>query len=307
MVKVEVTLVFRILKAKEFVYTLGATKFDDALKAVAEEAIRANVRAVKHNHVYELRGSGTDTLLKNLNSRFEIFGVLFTNAQVVNVQLPPDLASALENATTYDAKMRNQIRSQEFALKLLNDDNDKQLKALNLENERLSAAEVARKDRVVIDLQTTKSNYERNKQLSVIKAQQDASVMKTNVQTAMDSELLLSQSALEVAVKQAQGQATSKRVAVEQDAETKRLQSEAVLIEAQNNAKAIAVEAEAESRVFEQLQAKRSYDLSMSQSKALSNVASKSKIIITGKDAKEVISAMTKVSKTGTSDPKQKE
>jgi len=95
---------------------------------------------------------------------------------------------------------------------------------------------------------------------------------------------------------------------VEQDAETKRLQSEAVLIEAQNNAKAIAVEAEAESRVFEQLQQKRAYDLSMSQSKALSNVAAKSKIIITGKDAKDVIGAMTKVSKMGSaSDPKQKE
>jgi hypothetical protein len=70
------------------------------------------------------------------NLQFEKYGVLFTNATFVNVQLPSDLATALENATTYDAKMRQQIRQQEFSLKVLNDENDQQLKALFLENER---------------------------------------------------------------------------------------------------------------------------------------------------------------------------
>ena len=67
MVKVEATLVFRILQPHTFVYTLGATKFDDALKAVAEEAIRANVRMIKHTNIFSLRGSGADYLLQTLN------------------------------------------------------------------------------------------------------------------------------------------------------------------------------------------------------------------------------------------------
>ena len=95
--------------------------------------------------------------------------MLFSNATIVNVELPQDLASALQNATTFDAKMRQQIRSQEFALKVLNDENDQALKALHLENERLSAAELARKERVLIELQTKKSEAERKKQLAVIK------------------------------------------------------------------------------------------------------------------------------------------
>mmetsp|Transcript_28143 Transcript_28143/g.39730 ORF Transcript_28143/g.39730 Transcript_28143/m.39730 type:complete len:420 (-) Transcript_28143:73-1332(-) len=293
MVKVEATLVFRILQPHTFVYTLGATKFDDALKAVAEEAIRANVRMIKHTNIFSLRGSGADYLLQTLNKMFDKFGVLFSNATIVNVELPQDLASALQNATTYDAKMRQQIRSQEFALKVLNDENDQALKALHLENERLSAAELARKERVLIELQTKKSEAERKKQLAVIKAEQDQNILKTQAQTVLETESQGALADMEFKIKRQAGQSKAMQIEVDQLAQAERLQAEAALIEAQNRAKAILLEADAEAKVFEQMQQKRQYDLQMSAVRAMQQVARQGKIVISGASGKTFVDSLT--------------
>ncbi len=59
-------------------------------------------------------------------------------------------------------------------------------------------------------------------------------------------------------------------IEVEQYAQTERLQSEAALTEAINRAKAIELEADAESKVYEQLQQKRQFDLQYSSLKVCS-------------------------------------
>lgn len=55
MVQVDLTLVFTIVQAGKFVYSIGAIKFNDLLRAAAEESIRGLVRGVSHDKVYELR------------------------------------------------------------------------------------------------------------------------------------------------------------------------------------------------------------------------------------------------------------
>jgi len=293
MIKVEVTLVFRVLKAIDFVYKLGATKFDDGLRAVAEEAIRANVRQVKHTQIYSLRGSGADEIIKTLNKKFELFGVQFTNATIANVQLPLDLASALENATTYDAKMRQQIRSQEFALKVLNDENDKLLKELHLENERANAAEFARKERVQIDLDIKKSESDRKKQLSIIKAQQEISVLRTQSIAALENETTNTKASIELMIKRQQGESKAKIIEAEQTAEATKVQSEATLIEAENRSRAITLESEAEQKVFDQLQQRRQFDIQMGSIKALQNIAKSGKLLISGSQGKSLLDSIT--------------
>jgi len=179
MVKVDITLVFRIDKPQDFVYRLGATKFDDMLQGVAEEAIRSMVRSYDHTSIYELRGSTTrEHLLDVLNKKFKTFGIIFTDASITSVELPPDLATTLQKATTYDAQMREQIRKQEFALKVLNDNNDLELNSLNLKNDRLEAEQNSRKDRIVIDLDKQKYEAEQTKNLTIIGAHQNATVLK---------------------------------------------------------------------------------------------------------------------------------
>jgi len=224
---------------------------------------------------------------------FDKFGVLFSNATIVNVELPQDLASALQNATTFDAKMRQQIRSQEFALKVLNDENDQALKALHLENERLSAAELARKERVLIELQTKKSESERKKQLASIKAEQESTILKTQAQTILETETQGALADMEFKIKRQSGTSKAMQIEVDQLAQAQRLQAEAALIEAQNRAKAILLEADAESKVFEQMQQKRQYDLQLTAVKALQHIAQQGKIVISGSSGKTFVDSLT--------------
>jgi hypothetical protein len=243
--------------------------------------------------VYELRGSGTVDLLKTLNEKFDPFGVLFSNATIVNVSLPQDLATALENATAYDARMRQQIRSQEFNLKVLNDDNDQQLKALFLENERLSAGEIARKERALIELQTKQSEFERQKMLAVVRAQQEVSVSNTGAKTSLETETLNTTSDMEFIIKRQQGESKAVCIVADQAADSEKIQSEASYLEAANRAKAILLEAEAESKVYEQMQQKRQYDLSWNSLKALQNLAQKGKMVISGEYGKVLLDSVT--------------
>ena len=75
MVQVDLTLVFRITDANDFVYKLGALKFNSLLRSAAEESIRGLVRGVTHDKVYELRGSRASEFIGNLNEKFKRFGI----------------------------------------------------------------------------------------------------------------------------------------------------------------------------------------------------------------------------------------
>ena len=145
MVRVDLTYVFFIERPVTFVYKLGATHFNEMLKAVSEEATRGLVRSIDHTSIYELRSSAADQLLSVLNrtvcdavlfhslrlcpfftffgwcvsrdKQFKEFGVNFINATVTNVALPDDLSQILEEASKIESQIQEEIRSQEFELK----------------------------------------------------------------------------------------------------------------------------------------------------------------------------------------------
>ena len=63
--------------------------------------------------------------------------------------------------------------------------------------------------------------------------------------------------------------------------------------EAQNRAKAILLEADAEAKVFEQMQQKRQYDLQLSAVRALQHIAQQGKIVISGSSGKTFVDSLT--------------
>jgi len=178
MVKVDLLLVFNVEDPEKFVYKLGAEKFGDLLASTAEEAIRSLVRGINHNHAYELRGKGASEMIGSLNEIFRNFGVVFTSASITNVVLPPDLASALENQTVFEAKKREQEKQQEYQMKVLNDREALSREELNKKNERLSADETANKERQLIMKESAEVASLKEKRLAEIDAEQRANVMQ---------------------------------------------------------------------------------------------------------------------------------
>merc|ERR1719166_513334 len=94
MVDCELTLVFQIgpepEKVRQFVYKLGAPRFNEFLSAAVDEGIRQLVRGEKLENVLELRGSsqaGVRRVMESLNEKFKDFGVSFSRAVITEVRL----------------------------------------------------------------------------------------------------------------------------------------------------------------------------------------------------------------------------
>lgn len=176
MVKVDLVLVFHVSDPEKFVYMLGAEKFGALLASAAEEAIRGLVRAVSHHQAYELRGKGANEMIASLNAQFQTYGVAFTTATVTNVVLPNELASALENQTVIEAKKKEQEKTQEYKLRVLQDQEALNRAELNKQNERMAADEEAKREREKIMKETVEIEALKEKRVAEILAQQEASV-----------------------------------------------------------------------------------------------------------------------------------
>lgn len=293
MVEVDITFVFRITEARKFCLTLGAQKFDEMLKAVCEEAIRTMVRETNHKEIYELRGSGADHLMNILNSRFQDFGILFVNATITNVVLPSDVAGALQRITALDQKMKEHVKSHEFELKKLNDTYDLKLQELRLGHERMAAELEAEKQRLRIDLEAKQAEAEKHKELAIIKADQERSVALKKVEAELHNEKIRQETAREMAVKDAEVEAHRALMEAQHWGENKTIESLARVVEAENKANILRIEAEAEKLAQESMKDARNHELKMQLQQAMMSLAHSSKMIINGKEGGRLISAIT--------------
>jgi len=188
MARVDLTLVFNIDKATTFVYKIGATHFNEMLKAVAEEALRGLVRSIDHTSIYELRSSAADQLLSVLNRTFKEFGVLFVSTTVTNVSLPADLSQCLEEASKIDSQINEAARSQEFKLKQLNDKAELEMREITVENERLDADLIATRERLAIEKDAKVAETVAASERIIVKERQEAESAKVKANAALRDE-----------------------------------------------------------------------------------------------------------------------
>lgn len=110
-VSIDISLTFKIGPGEEdcksFVYQLGATRLDEMLAAESEEAIRNFVHTVRLRQIQDIKGEIAQTLLSDLNRKFNEFGVFFENVQIMSIKIPQELQDALSETTGYDIKLQN--------------------------------------------------------------------------------------------------------------------------------------------------------------------------------------------------------
>merc|ERR1711971_1165929 len=134
MVDCELTLVFAIgpdpNDVKNFVYNLGALKFNEFLAAECEEAIRQLIRVTPLSDVYELRGSSSQhvqNVLKVLDDKFKEFGATFSKAAITDVVLNDELRRILQGTTEFKTKIRELDKEHEHNMKLISYDYQQKL------------------------------------------------------------------------------------------------------------------------------------------------------------------------------------
>lgn len=291
--RVDLTLVFNITKPVTFVYTLGATHFNNMLKSVSEEATRAMVRSIDHTSIYELRSSAADKLLSILNRTFKDYGVMFVNASVTNVSLPHDLSSCLEDASKVDSQLQEEIRKQEYNLKQLNNKADLDLKGIILKNERDNANLVAQKERTVIEMETKIVEAQRAAERELLQVAQKTETEKVKARAQLRDGQSKAQLEVEEMLQKARHDAKAKMREIDQWAAEELLKSEAELQQAENEAKIARMEADAEATSAAELETQRAYQLQLETLEALRTLAASGKIVLSGAAGEQLIKAIS--------------
>jgi len=289
---VDLTLVFNIDRPTTFVYTLGATNFNDMLKAVVEEATRALVRSIDHTQIFELRSSAADQLLSVLNRTFKEFGVLFVNATVTGVALPQDLSNSLEEAAKIESQIQEVIRAQDFELKKYNDAADLELKRIELESERSDADLRAKKDMLQIEMAANLEKAQVTGERNVAKEKQETETQVTKANAELRDGQKRAEIDIQAAIQSAELEANRRKREIDQWAAEQIRKAELELAKEEAESEALKKEADAEAAGSKDMEKLRQHELRMAEIKALQSVAKKGKVVISGKHGDELLQSM---------------
>jgi len=289
MVDCELTLVFQIgpdpQEVRNFVYKLGAPRFNEFLSAAVDEGIRQLVRGEKLENVLELRGSsqeGVRKVMNSLNTKFSPFGVKFTRAVIKEVRLGNMLEGLLEKTTNFKTKIRDCEKEHEVEMKKINYDYEKrraeldklyELKIQDLENDM----DVALRDRKKL-----KVVAESKKEVNIVKAEEDKETAKKQAQANLDVVKLEAKKENAAVLAEVQARCAALQVAAKRDAQVRVQESEALVDVAKKNAEALVTEAKAEGVAAKQLKTVREWELAMAKLEVSEAMARKSKIVIAG-------------------------
>jgi len=292
MARVDLTLVFNIDNATTFVYKIGATHFNEMLKAVAEEALRGLVRSIDHTSIYELRSSAADQLLSVLNRTFKEFGVLFVSTTVTNVLLPADLSQCLEEASKIDSQIHEATRSQEFKLKKMNDQAELEMKEITLQNEREDADLIATRERLAIEKDAKVAETVAASERAIVKERQVAETRKVKANAALRDEQTRARTEVEKMLQKAEQDGKKQKLDMEKWANGQLVIAEAELQQATSDAKILKMEADSEAAAVAELRSKREYELQLEALKAIESLAASGKIVLAGKSGQQLLDAL---------------
>eukprot|EP01084_Bolivina_argentea_P163799 284894_1 len=299
MVDCELTLVFAIgpdpVDVKNFVYNLGALKFNEFLSAECEESIRQLIRVTPLSDVYELRGSSSQhvqNVLKVLDGKFKEFGVTFSKAAITDVVLNDELRRILQGTTEFRTKIKELDKEHEHNMKLITYDYQQKLSEKDrLYERRLQDIEAD----INVELVNRKKeiiNAESRREVAVTKEEERAAVSKKRA----ESQLNVAQAKAEQENAKLLATATSNseaaKIKCDKECEVAVFESQQMIHVAENKALALKTEAKAEGDAAESLQVIREHNLTMAKLEVQEAIARRAKIVISGDQGEALINSI---------------
>uniref|UniRef100_A0A7S2HT50 Band 7 domain-containing protein n=1 Tax=Helicotheca tamesis TaxID=374047 RepID=A0A7S2HT50_9STRA len=293
MVNVDLSLTFRIGPdadaARNFVYRLGAHRFDELLSAETEEAIRGLVYSVTHDKVNDLREEFAMGMLSTLNSKTNMYGVQITNVKITDVQLPHDLQLRLERTTAFKTKMGEQEKSHENRVRVLEDEATKELETIRKSNARKLQQIVAEQKRYEIERREMEEKAKGEARVQEVNALTKADVALKNAKGNEVVQKVKARQNAEALLKRTQVKSQTMKIEADQKANVMIKNSEATLKVAESEAAAMIAKAEAEAEGADALAEKRRYELEWARLKVLEKIAGKGRKFITGDKGEAIL------------------
>eukprot|EP01083_Nonionella_stella_P074621 202481_1 len=299
MVDCELTLVFAIGPnpddVKNFVYNLGALKFNEFLAAECEEAIRQLIRVTPLSDVYELRGSSSQhvqNVLKVLDEKFKAFGVSFSKAAITDVVLNDELRRILQGTTEFRTKIRELDKEHEHNMKLITYDYQQKLSEKDRLYERrlqdieaeITVALVNRKKEIV--------NAESRREVAVTKQEELAAVAKKRAESQLNVAQAKAEQENAKLLAIATSNSESAKIKVDKETEVAIFESQQLIEVSKNRAIALKTEAKAEGDAAASLKVIREHNLEMAKLEVQEAIARGAKIVISGDQGDALINSI---------------
>eukprot|EP00545_Synedropsis_sp_CCMP1620_P007302 CAMPEP_0119002678 /NCGR_PEP_ID=MMETSP1176-20130426/18_1 /TAXON_ID=265551 /ORGANISM="Synedropsis recta cf, Strain CCMP1620" /LENGTH=413 /DNA_ID=CAMNT_0006954185 /DNA_START=51 /DNA_END=1292 /DNA_ORIENTATION=+ len=286
MVNVDLSLTFQIgpdaEAASNFVYRLGAHRFDELLSAETEEAIRALVYSVTHDQVNDLREEFAQGMLSTVNSKVSHYGVKILNVKITDVKLPAELQKRLETTTGYKTKLGEQEKIHENKVRVLEDEATKELETIRKKNAR--NIQILQAEHLRFKIQHNEMEERALGQATVqdIEAMALAGISKMQAEGDEKVEVIAARQNVEALLKKAEIESQKIKIESKQIANAMVVESQAQLDVAESKAASMIVKAEAEFEGAEALTEKRQYELEWTRLAVLKTIAGKGRRFISG-------------------------
>jgi len=298
MVDCELTLVFQIGPEPElvrnFVYKLGAVRFNEFLSGEVDEGMRQLVRGEKLENVLELRGSsqaGVRRVLETLNLKFQPFGVRFLRAAIKEVRLGSKLEKLMEETTNFRTKIKDIEKEHEVEMKKVNYDYEQKRAELDRDYDRRLQDIENDMTVALIDRKKMKIAAESKKEVAITKAEENRSVQRLKAQADLDVSTLQGKQTNEALLAKIYAKSESEKISAERDCKVRIAESEAMVQVAANKAEALRTEAVAEGHAAASLKTVREWELQMAKLEVSEMMARKSKIVIAGENGDRLLSS----------------
>lgn len=281
---------------KNFVYKLGARRFNEYLSAASDEGIRQLVRDTPLDDVYELRGSGgqagPEGLLTSLSTTFKPYGIEFKRAVITDVHIGDELVEILQGTTEFSAKIEEAIKEHDHKLKLIAYDHDQRMRTLDKDYDR--RIQDAQNDQTVaiVNREEEKVNAESRRAVNFKNAEEKASVDHKRAQADFEVITAQAQEQNQTLLGQVQSECEQKKIAAAQEAKVRIADSQAELDASRDRAQAVLAVATAEGGAIEKLKAIREHKLRLAQMEVFENVAKTSKLCFSGETGEKFLASM---------------
>jgi len=299
MVDCDLSLVIHIGSAsnphavKNFIYKLGARRFNEYLSCAAEEGIRQLVRDTALDDVYELRGSGgqagPETLLRSLTETFEPYGIIFKRAAITDVHIGQKLIRILQGTTEFSAKIKEAIKEHEHKMKLITYDHDQELKTKDRDYDRQIQDCQNDQQVALVDREKMQVDAESARKVKITKTEEEAAIKLKRAEADFDVVKAQAQQQNQELLGRVKSSCESEKIRISQEAKVRIADAQAALEAAEAKAKAIEETAKAEGNAAEKLKIMREHKLRMAQMEVSENIAKNSKLVISGETGENFI------------------
>jgi len=293
MVDLDLSLTFRVgpdaEAARNFVYRIGANRFDELLAAETEEAIRSLVYSVQHDKVDGLREEFAEGVQNILNDKCNNYGVQILNVKITDVMLPTDLQACLERAASLQAKIFEEEKAHKIRVKTVKEEAAKELEMIRQTNDRKLQEIKAERKRYEIERRELEERARGEARVEEVKAMTEADIALKRAQGDEVVAKVKARQEAEALLKKTQIECQVIKTEAEQKALTMVKESEGELKVAEAKAKAMIARAEAEAEGAEALAEKRRYELEWARLSVLEKIAGKGRKFITGEKGEAIL------------------